>query len=225
MGKKKNPANSEKKKNSRPDWDAIRRDYITSNDTQPECARRHGVNAGTLHNHATRERWGEQRAAYLGAVTDKAVETAKNCTAYRVASELIGLSGVVDALERETRKALEDGEQLHRYLVQTTSRHKDGTTETSYKDITSEKVDTRALRDLTDSVKTLEAVKRSLHGLETAQERHRKQIETERLALERERLQLEKERLELTKKREEREADGVKGVQIVVGGYCDEYSE
>lgn len=225
MEKKKNPANSEKKKNSRPDWDAIRRDYITSNDTQPECARRHGVNAGTLHNHATRERWGEQRAAYLGAVTDKAVETAKNCTAYRVASELVGISGVVDALERETRKALEDGEQLHRYLVQTTSRHKDGTTETTYKDITSDKVDTRALRDLTDSVKTLEALKRSLHGLETAQERHRKQIETERLALERERLQLERERLELTKKREEREADGVKGVQIVVGGYCDEYSE
>lgn len=225
MKKKKNPENSEKKKNGRTDWDAIRRDYITSNDTQPECARRHGVNVGTLRNHAGREHWEQQRAAYRGAVTDKAVETAKNCTAYRVASELMGLSYVVDALERETRKALEDGEQLHRYLVQTTARHKDGTTETAYKDITSDKVDTRALRDLTDSVKTLEALKRSLHGLDTAQERHRKQIETERLALERERLAIEKERLELTKKREERDAEGVKGVQIVVGGYCDEYSE
>ena len=222
MDKKKN---LEKKKNSRPDWDAIRRDYITSNDTQPECARRHGVNAGTLHNHAVRERWGEQRAAYRGSVTDKAIETAKNCTAYRVASELMGLSYVVDALERETRKALEDGEQLHRYLVQTTTRHKNGTTETSYKDITSDKVDTRALRDLTDSVKTLEALKRSLHGLETAQERHRKQIEAERLALERERLALERERVELVRKREERDAEGVKGVKIVVGGYCDDYSE
>lgn len=225
MGKKENPENPETKKNSRPDWDAIRRDYITSNDTQPECARRHGVNVGTLRNHAAREHWEQQRAAYRGAVNDKAVETAKNCTAYRVASELMGLSYVVDALERETRKALDDGEQLHRYLVQTTTRHKNGTTETGYKDITSDKVDTRALRDLTDSVKTLEALKRSLHGLETAQERHRKQIETERLALERERLEIEKERLELTRKREERDAEGVKGVQIVVGGYCDEYSE
>lgn len=221
MEKKKNPENPEKpekKKTSRPDWDAIRRDYITSNDTQPECARRHGVNVCTLRNHAAREHWEQQRTAYRGAVNDRAIDTAATCSAYRVASQLIGLSGVVDALERETRKALEDGEQLHRYLVQTTSRHKDGTTETAYKDITSDKVDTRALRDLTDSVKTLEALKRSLHGLETAQERHRKQIETERLALER-------ERLELTKKREEREADGVKGVKIVVGGYCDEYSE
>ena len=225
MEKKKNLEKTEKEKNSRPDWGAIRRDYITSNDTQPECACRHGVNVGTLRNHASREHWEQQRAAYRGAVTDKAVETAKNCTAYRVASELMGLSYVVDALERETRKALEDGEQLHRYLVQTTARHKDGTTETAYKDITSDKVDTRALRDLTDSVKTLEALKRSLHGLETAQERHRKQIETERLALERERLAIEKERLELTKKREERDAEGVKGVQIVVGGYCDDYSE
>ncbi len=215
----------EKKKKSFPDWDAIRSDYITSNDTQPECARRHGVNANTLHNRATREHWGQQRAAYRGAVTDTAVETAKNCTAYRVASELVGLSGVVDALERETRKALEDGEQLHRYLVQSTTRHKDGTTETAYKDITSDKVDTRALRDLTDSVKTLEALKRSLHGLETAQERHRKQIERERLELERERLQLERERVELVRKREERDADAVNGVQIVVGGYVDEYSE
>lgn len=222
MGKTKNPENE---KNSRPDWDRIRNDYITGNDTPKECARRHGVNYRTLGNHLYREKWNEQRAAYRGAVTDKAIETAKNCTAYRVASELMGLSYVVDALERETRKALEDGEQLHRYLVQTTSRHKDGTTETAYKDITSDKVDTRALRDLTDSVKTLEALKRSLHGLETAQERHRKQIETERLALERERLQLERERLELTKKREEREAEGVNGVQIVVGGYCDDYSE
>lgn len=225
MEKKKIPEKSEKKKKSFPDWGAIRNDYITGNDTPKECARRHGVNYRTLGNHLYRERWNDQRAAYRGAVTDKAIETAKNCTAYRVASELIGLSGVVDALERETRKALEDGEQLHRYLVQSTTRHKDGTTETAYKDITSDKVDTRALRDLTDSVKTLEALKRSLHGLETAQERHRKQIETERLALERERLQIEKERLELTRKREERDAEGVKGVQIVVGGYCDDYSE
>lgn len=225
MKEKKIPENSEKKKKSFPDWGAIRNDYITGNESPKECARRHGVNYRTLGNHLYRERWNDQRAAYRGAVTEKAVETAKNCTAYRVASELVGLSYVVDALERETRKALEDGDQLHRYLVQSTTRHKDGTTETAYKDITSDKVDTRALRDLTDSVKTLEALKRSLHGLETAQERHRKQIEAERLALERERLQIEKERLELTKKREERDAEGVKGVQIVVGGYCDDYSE
>lgn len=225
MEKKKNPEKPEKKKNNRPDWDAIRRDYITSNDTQPESARRHGVNVCTLRNHAARERWNEKRAAYRGAVTDKAIETAKNCSAYRVASELMGLAGVVDALERETRKALEDGEQLHRYLVQTTSRHKDGTTETAYKDITSDKVDTRALRDLTDSVKTLEALKRSLHGLETAQEQHRRQIERERLELERERLALERERVELVQKREERDADAVNGVRIVVGGYCEDYSE
>ena len=218
MKKKENPENPEKKKKSFPDWDAIRKDYITGNDTPKECARRHGVNYRTLGNHLYRERWNDQRAAYRGSVTDKAVETAKNCTAYRVASELIGLSGVVDALERETRKALEDGEQLHRYLVQSTTRHKDGTTETAYKDITSDKVDTRALRDLTDSVKTLEALKRSLHGLETAQERHRRQIEKERL-------QLERERVELVRKREERDAECVKGVQIVVGGYCDDYSE
>ena len=225
MGKIKNPENQEKKKNSRPNWDSIRNDYITGNDTPKECARRHGVNYRTLGNHLYHETWNEQRAAYRGSVTDKAIETAKNCTAYRVASELMGLSYVVDALERETRKALEDGEQLHRYLVQTTTRHKNGTTETAYKDITSDKVDTRALRDLTYSVKTLEALKRSLHGLETAQERHRKQIEAERLALERERLALERERVELVRKREERDAEGVKGVQIVVGGYCDDYSE
>ena len=215
----------EKKKKSFPDWDAIRNDYITGGETPKECARRHGVNYRTLGNHLYREKWNDQRAAYRGAVTDRAIDTAATCSAYRVASQLTGLSYVVDALERETRKALEDGEQLHRYLVQSTTRHKDGTTETAYKDITSDKVDTRALRDLTDSAKTLEALKRSLHGLETAQERHRKQIETERLALERERLQLEKERLELTKKREERDAEGVKGVQIVVGGYCEDYSE
>lgn len=225
MEKKKNPENSGKKKKSFPDWDAIRNDYITGGETPKECARRHGVNYRTLGNHLYRERWNDQRAAYRGAVVDKAIDTAATCSAYRVASQLIGLSGVVDALERETRKALEDGEQLHRYLVQTTTRHKDGTTETAYKDITSDKVDTRALRDLTDSVKTLEALKRSLHGLETAQERHRKQIERERLELERERLALERERVELVRKREERDAEGVKGVQIVVGGYCDEYSE
>lgn len=213
------------KKKNFPDWDRIRSEYITGADSVPECARRHGANVGTAKNKCAREHWAEQRAAYRGAVTDKAVETAKNCSAYRIASELTVLSHIVDALERELAKALEDGEQLHRYLVQTTTRKKDGTTETAYRDITSDKVDTRALRDLTDSVKTLEALKRSLHGLETAQERHRKQIETERLQLERERLQLERERLELTKKREERDAEGMKGVQIVVGGYCDDYSE
>lgn len=213
-----------KKKNC-PNWDRIRSAYITGNDTPKECAKKHGVNYRTLGNHLFQERWNEQRTAYRGSVADKAIDTAKNCTAYRVASELMGLSYVVEALERELAKALEDGEQLHRYLVQTTTRKKDGTTETAYKDITSDKVDTRALRDLADVAKTLEALKRSLYGLETAQEAHRKQIETERLALERERLQMERERLELTRKREEREADGAKGVQILVGGYCEDYSE
>lgn len=225
MEKKKNPEDPEKKKNSRPDWEKIRNEYITGADSVPECARRHGANVGTAKNRCAREHWGQQRAAYRGAVVDKAIDTAATCSAYRVASDLIGLSGVVDALERETRKALEDGEQLHRYLVQSTTRHKDGTTETAYRDITSDKVDTRALRDLTDSVKTLEALKRSLHGLETAQEQHRRQIERERLELERERLALERERVELVRKREERDAEGVKGVQIVVGGYCEDYSE
>lgn len=213
-----------KKKNC-PNWDRIRSDYITGNDTPMECAKKHGVNYRTLGNHLFRERWNEQRTAYRGAVADKAIDTAKNCSAYRVASELMGLSYVVDALERELKKALEDGEQLHRYLVQTNTRKADGTTETVFRDITSDKMDTRALKDLTDVAKTLETLKRSLYGLETAQERHRKQIETERIALERERLAIEKERLELTKKREEREADGVKDVQIIVGGYCDDYSE
>lgn len=213
-----------KKKNC-PDWDRIRSDYITGNESPRECAMKHGVNYRTLGNHLFQERWNEQRTAYRGAVADKAIDTAKNCSAYRIASELMALSHIVDALERETRKALEDGEQLHRYLVQTTTRKKDGTIETVFRDITSAKVDTRALRDLTDVAKTLEALKRSMYGLETAQEIHRKQIGTERLALERERLQMERERVELTRKREEREAEGVKGVQILVGGYCEDYSE
>lgn len=213
-----------KKKNC-PDWDRIKSDYITGNESPRECASKHGVNYRTLGNHLYRERWNDQRAAYRGAVANKAIDTAKNCSAYRIASELTVMSHIVDALERELKKALEDGEQLHRYLVQTTTRKKDGTTETAFRDITSDKVDTRALRDLTDVAKTLEALKRSLYGLETAQEIHRKQIETERLALERERLQMEMERVELTRKREEREADGVKGVQILVGGYCEDYSE
>ena len=81
MGKKKNPDKPEKKKTSRPDWGAIRRDYITSNETQPECARRHGVNVGTLRNHAAREQWEKQRTAYRGAVNDKAIDTAATCSA------------------------------------------------------------------------------------------------------------------------------------------------
>ena len=214
-----------KKKKQPTNWDTIRNDYITSNDTPAECAAKHGVRYATLRNHHAREHWADKRTAYRGAVADKAIDTATTCTAYRMARELTGLSVIVDALERETRKALEDDEQLHRYLVQSTTRRKNGVTETTYKDITSDKVDTRALRDLTDSVKTLEALKRSLHGLETVQDRHRKQIEAERLELERERLAIEKERLELTRKREERDAEGVKGVQIVVGGYCDDDSE
>lgn len=213
------------KKKNRTDWDRIKSDYITGKDSPKECAKKHGVNYNTLRNHKQRERWRQQRTKYRGEVTDKAIETAKNCTAYRIASELTGLAYIVEALERELIKALEDGEQLHRYFVQTTTRKKDGTAETAFKDVTSAKVDTRALRDLTDIAKTLEALKRSMYGLETAQEQHRKQIETERLELERERLALERERVELVRKREERDAEGVQGVQILVGGYVEDYSE
>ena len=215
---------SMKKKNCT-DWDRIKSDYITGNESPKECARKHGVNYNTLRNHKQRERWRQQRTKYRGEVTDKAIETAKNCTAYSIASELTGLAYIVEALERELIKALQDEEQFHRYFVQSTTRHKDGTAETAFKDVTSAKVDTRALKDLTDVAKTLEALKRSLYGLETAQEQHRKQIELERLELERERLALERERVELVRKREERDAEGVKGVQILVGGYCDDYSE
>lgn len=213
-----------KKKNCT-DWDRIKSDYITGKDSPKECAKKHGVNYNTLRNHKQRERWRQQRTEYRGEVVDKAIDTAKNRTAYRIASELTGIAYVVEAIERELIKALQDEEQLHRYFVQTTARNKDGIIETAFKDVTSAKVDTRALKDLTDVAKTLEALKRSMYGLETAQEQHRKQIELERLALERERLQMEKERVELVRKREERDAEGVKGVQIVVGGYVDDYSE
>lgn len=43
--------------------------------------------------------------------------------------------------------------------------------------------------------------------------------------MERERLALERERVELVRKREERDAEGVKGVQILVGGYVEDYSD
>ena len=215
-------------KNAGAPWDEIRTAYITGTATMGEVAKRYNLAAGTVQHKAAKEKWADARDEWRKEQAQKACDAAatrlQDETSARLADSLVNVAFIADRLEAAVISTLADPEQLNRYLVQKSRRKHDGTTEMDYYTTTSDKVDTRALKDLTAATRGIYEIKKELQGLVTVQEERRHRIETERLELERERLELEKERQALARERAEKEDQSGGAVHVVVGGYQDDWS-
>lgn len=166
------------------DWEKIKTEYVTSDISLRDLAKKNGVSMNTISKYCKKEGWVKAREDYCAKVSKKAVQ--KSCD--KRANEL---SKVLDSsmlIRDRIYEAMNDPQQFNRYLV--TRGRKGGEFETVEE--VHEKVDTKAIREMTQALKAVEDLIRSLNNIPT-------RAEEQRLKLERERFELEKEKWEREK--------------------------
>ena len=196
------------------DWESIKMDYVT--DPQSSIRRiseKYGIRQNTVANKSKADNWFATKKKYQEEVTSKALAKAASKDANRMAR----LLNVTDKLTEQIEKALADPEQLYKQFVPETVSE-NGTTISTFVDKKSEKFDSKAAKDMLQSLKMIEELNRSLKNIQKAEALHRQNIEIERLKLERERLEFEK-----SKYNDSQTTDN--DIRVVIGGYEDGWDE
>lgn len=178
------------------DWDAIKTEYVTGNMGQNALIKKYKIDQKLVAKHSKEDGWVKARKEYREKVQAKAQEKSAN----KRANELAGLLNASYKMRDVIEGAMNDPKQFNRYLVTKGSKGGEFHTE----EVIKEKVDTKALREMTQAVKALEGLIRSLGNIPT-------EAEAQRLQLERERFELEKEKWE----REKAEAQSAHEVRVV----------
>ena len=175
-------------------WDRIEEDYITDHQSSyVKISKKYGIAYTSIKNYAIRNDWYKKKLAFRDEVKRKALAKVAAKRSTKLAQELDAVNKVSDVVT----SMLQDTLQFNRHLVTTTEGVDITTTEQIFG-----KVDTRAMKDVLQSLKLIEDMKRSMMEEQRLSERQRHEMEKERLALERERLELERERIKLQHERQ-----------------------
>lgn len=159
-------------KNKHIDWCGIKTAYVTGSKSYADLAVEMNISKGSIALRARKEKWGDARAAFRNKVVDQVVSK-------RADSEALGLVKLLGAAEHMA-DALSDALQDERKFLHSISPGADVSDD-------GEKLDTRAIRDLTVSLKNMAQVLRSLYRLPT-------QAEAEAQKLAREKFEYQKEK-------------------------------
>lgn len=163
---------------AKPDWNAIRAEYLTSSISYRDLADKWGVSFRTLADHARKEKWAEGRTGYRNTVTKKTVQKVAAATAADNAGKLVRLQQAADSMSKVIQDIFTDTEQFNRHIIQT----RDGDTWDADCRIM-DKVDTKAIKDLTGALKDLAGVMRNIYDLPTAAEQTAMDMAAQRLEL------------------------------------------
>jgi len=183
------------------DWEKLKTEYVTTGDSYRALAEKHGVSVHALFKAGSSGKWAEARRQYnekqghtgaQGHVGKKNADMRPGTQASQpripAADEraadaanlkkLTALQEAADNLAESINRILGDTERFKRYIV---GENPDGEEASLQKGFT--KLDTRAIRDLTGTLKDLTLIMRNLHNLPTTQERSAMDIALERLRL------------------------------------------
>ena len=180
------------------DWDALKMEYVTTKTTYAKLAEKYGISISQIKIVAARDGWTNERKKFTARV-QKAYRKACNHEADRLARLITATTGAIDVAMR----AIGDDEQFNRYLVERREKYavpvadedaEDGelppdgklVTERQWiEERTYQKVDTKALKDLTGVLKDLTGLVRDLYGIPTQAQAEAQRIAAERLELDR----------------------------------------
>lgn len=157
------------------DWKAIKTEYITTDISYRKLAQKYGIHYKAVSQKGKAEKWVELRAEYRAKTITKTIEKASDREADRLARLMDTTSRAIDV----TVKAFEDAEQFNRYLVETGPKSNRQTVEKVF-----QKVDTKALKDLTSVLKDLTGLMRDFYDIPTPAQAEARRIAGERLELE-----------------------------------------
>lgn len=163
-----------------PCWDKIRAEYITTQAGYRKLAEKWGVSWRTLAERSKREGWREERKKYEARVVKTTVKKVADTVAKEQADKLLQLKAAADSMGEVIAAIFDDASQFHRHIV--TRGLGMGVTAVECKEM--EKVDTRAIKDLTGALKDLSYVMRNLYDLPTVKERAAMEAAAKRLELE-----------------------------------------
>lgn len=182
------------------DWDEIKTEYVTTDISQPKLIKKYKLSKGDVNRHSVQDGWVEARKVYREKMMAKTVEKFANKEATRRANLLKSLLNSSCKLADKIEKLTDDPDQFNKYIVQYGSdKGKFDTEERIYT-----KADTRAMKDLAQTIRNLEGTIRSIGNLPTP-------AEQQRLDLERQKFELEKEKWE----REKAESGSAHEVRVV----------
>lgn len=174
------------------DWNEIKTKYICSAKTPKALAEEYGVDVRTVQRHIAQGGWRELRSAQAEKLRAKAAEKAAEHGADKLAKLMCAASKAVDVAV----DTLEDEQQFKRHLVS----ENDEVVEKVYG-----KVDVKALRQLTGSLKDLTALMRDFYNLPTPAQAEQRRLAAERIELEKRRLSADRSGQTLTVRFEDTE--------------------
>lgn len=166
------------------DWTTIKADYVSDpKATLRNIAKKYGISMTTVAKKSKADNWFATRQKTQADIVTKVITKTANKQANELAKEM----ELLGKMKMHVTKAVDDDVQFNRHIK----------VDPLTGDLTEEvlaKVDTKAVKDIMQTLKMIEDMSRSLYNIQKAEAIQRHQIEAERLQLERERLELEKER-------------------------------
>lgn len=160
-------------------WTEIEKKYVEGELSQRALAQACHVSYSALTKRAARDKWGQKRRAWRRGVRQ---ETARQ-VGERNGEKLETLMRATEMAMETALRALEDDEQFKRYIV--TVRQGSGVS--SMEERLFDKIDTKALKEMTGTLKDLTALARDFYGIRTPAQSVAEKIALEKLELERKR--------------------------------------
>ena len=193
------PAKPKKMGRQNYDWGEMKAEYISDPQSSlRKIAEKYGVNRSAVGNKAKAENWFATKTEHQSRIVDETVTEVGLKHKDALKQELESVMNISDRISSVLK---EDPAQFNRYVTQTEKPEILTSGKVSrvgvYKYVEErilQKVDTKAVKDMVQSLKMIEDMKRSMLEIQTANERQKLEIERERLELEKERIALERER-------------------------------
>lgn len=92
------------------DWEQIRTDYITGDDSYRQLAEKYGVSLSDVGSHGAQEGWVPQRKQYRDKVRTKTMEKIANREAGQAAKRVAKVGELADKLLLKLGEAIEGGD-------------------------------------------------------------------------------------------------------------------
>ena len=179
-------------------WEMIKTEYISTDISQRKLAAKYGVPMSNLKRRSKAENWVICREQYKSKVVTKTLEKTASRESNRLSRLMDTTSKAIDVVV----KAFADENQFNRHLIDRQEKYafpsyqgdaEDGEVDT--KDLLAEKrwteevifnkVDTKALKELTATLKDLTALMRDFYNIPTFAQAEAQRIAAERLELDR----------------------------------------
>lgn len=177
---------------SKADYTKMKIEYITGDISYRNLAEKYGINLSTLTKKARREGWYTQKLKHNNGIVAKAVRKAENEQAEVFAKELVTVGKISEILD----EALEDVKQFNKYIVQKKERYSNPVKhngkyldERQWSEVeTFDKIDTKSLKEVAETLKLVEQMKRSMQGILSIDQQKSLEMQAQRLELEKRRV-------------------------------------